>query len=55
VLDAYSRRIVGWPMATTLATRLVLDASNMALVVRRPHGVIHHSDSQRIEASFQAA
>jgi transposase InsO family protein len=31
VLDAYSRRIVGWSMATTLATRLVLDALNMAL------------------------
>src|SRR5580692_10641070 len=44
VLDAYSRRIVGWSMATTLATRLVLDALNMALAVRRPNGVIHHSD-----------
>ena len=44
VLDAYSRRIVGWSMATTLATRLVLDALNMALLTRRPTGVIHHSD-----------
>jgi putative transposase len=44
VLDAYSRRIVGWSMATTLATQLVLDALNMALVARRPRGVIHHSD-----------
>ena len=44
VLDAYSRRIVGWSMATTLATQLVLDALNMALVTRRPTGVIHHSD-----------
>src|SRR5271166_5296575 len=44
VLDAYSRRIVGWSMATSLATRLVLDALNMALVTRRPRGVIHHSD-----------
>src|ERR1700692_1242239 len=44
VLDAYSRRIVGWSMATTLATQLVLDALNMALVTRRPRGVIHHSD-----------
>jgi putative transposase len=44
VLDAYSGRIVGWSMATTLATRLVLDALNMALAVRRPKGVIHHSD-----------
>ena len=44
VLDAYSRRIVGWSMATTLATQLVLDALNMALLTRRPMGVIHHSD-----------
>jgi len=44
VLDAYSRRIVGWSMATTLATQLVLDALDMALLVRRPRGVIHHSD-----------
>jgi putative transposase len=44
VLDAYSRRIVGWSMATTLATRLVLDALDMALLTRRPQGVIHHSD-----------
>jgi putative transposase len=44
VLDACSRRVVGWSMATTLATQLVLDALNMALVTRRPRGVIHHSD-----------
>src|ERR1700730_3631244 len=31
-------------MATTLATPLVLDALNMALMTRRPRGVIHHSD-----------
>ena len=44
VLDAFSRRIVGWSMATTLATQVVLDALNMALAKRRPNGVIHHSD-----------
>ena len=44
VLDAYSRRIIGWSMATTLATQLVFDALNMALATRRPNGVIHHSD-----------
>jgi putative transposase len=44
VLDAYSRRIVGWSMATTLATQLVLDALNMAVTTRRPKDVIHHSD-----------
>ena len=44
VLDAWSRRIVGWTMGTNLKTELVLDALNMALEQRRPHGVIHHSD-----------
>jgi putative transposase len=44
VLDAYSRRIVGWAMATHLRTELVVDALNMALGQRKPEGVIHHSD-----------
>lgn len=44
VLDAWSRRIVGWSMANHLRTELVLDALNMALWRRRPDGVIHHSD-----------
>ena len=44
VLDAYSRRIVGWSMATTLAAQLVLDTLDLALLTRRPQGVIHHSD-----------
>jgi putative transposase len=44
VLDAFSRRIVGWSMATTLHTQLVLDALDMALWQRRATGVIHHSD-----------
>ncbi len=44
VLDAFSRRIVGWAMATHLRTSLVLDALEMALKQRRPEDVIHHSD-----------
>ena len=44
VLDAFSRRIVGWAMGTDLRTQLVLDALNMALGQRRPRDVIHHSD-----------
>ena len=44
VLDAFSRRIVGWAMATHLRTELVLDALEMALSQRRPDDVIHHSD-----------
>jgi putative transposase len=45
VLDAFSRRVVGWAMADHLRTELVLDALEMALWNRRPAGgVIHHSD-----------
>jgi putative transposase len=44
VLDAFSRRIVGWAMGHTLKAGLVLDALNMALGQRKPSGVIHHSD-----------
>ena len=44
VLDAWSRRVVGWAMASHLRTELVLDALNMAVGQRRPRAVIHHSD-----------
>ena len=44
VVDVFSRRVVGWSMATDLRTRLVLEALDMALAQRKPHGVIHHSD-----------
>jgi putative transposase len=44
VLDAWSRRIIGWSMATHLRTELVLDALEMALEQRRPDDVIHHTD-----------
>jgi len=44
VLDAFSRRIVGWAMETHLRTELVLQALNLALWHRRPAAVIHHSD-----------
>jgi len=44
VLDAFSRRIVGWSMASTLHRQVVLDALDMALWQRQPSGVIHHSD-----------
>ncbi len=43
-MDAFSRRVVGWAMATHLKTQLVLDALEMALLQRRPIGVVHHSD-----------
>ena len=44
VVDVWSRRVVGWSMATHLRTELVLDAMNMAVWQRRPERVIHHSD-----------
>ena len=48
VLDAFSRRIVGWAhgalAADSLAAQLVLDALDMATGQRRPTDVIHHSD-----------
>jgi len=44
VMDAWSRRVVGWAMATHLRTELVLDALKTAIRQRRPLGVIHHSD-----------
>jgi putative transposase len=44
VVDAWSRRVVGWSMETHLRTALVLQALNMAIWQRRPASVIRHSD-----------
>lgn len=44
VIDAWSRRVVGWSMETHLRTELVLQALDMAVAQRRPKDVIHHSD-----------
>ncbi len=44
MLDAFSRKIVGWAMANHLRAQVVLDALNMAIEQRRPDDVIHHSD-----------
>jgi putative transposase len=45
VLDAFSRRIVGWSMADHLRTELVLDALDMAISQRNPAaGLVCHSD-----------
>ena len=52
VVDAFSRRVVGWSMATHLRTELVLEALNMALWQRRPESVIHHSDQGCQYTSF---
>ena len=44
VLDAWSRKIVGWAFSHDLKARVVLDALDMAVTARRPKDVIHHSD-----------
>ena len=45
VLDAFSRRLVGWAAAHHLGTGLVLAAVDVAVAARRPEpGLIHHSD-----------
>jgi putative transposase len=44
VVDVWSRRIVGWSFGETMTSELVLAALNMALELRKPDGVIHHSD-----------
>ena len=46
VLDAHSRRVVGWAMADHLKASLTLAALDMALLEREviPHGLVHHSD-----------
>jgi putative transposase len=44
VIDAYSRKVVGWEMAGHLRSELVLEALNMATGQREPEKTIHHSD-----------
>ena len=44
VLDAFSRRVVGWTMTGHLRTELVTDVLDMAAKQRNPEGTIHHSD-----------
>jgi transposase InsO family protein len=45
VLDAFSRRCLGWALRRSLESALVLEALRMALMRRRPRpGLVHHSD-----------
>ena len=45
ILDAYSRRVVGYAVSTALDTALTLEALRMARAERQPGpGIIHHSD-----------
>jgi len=47
VIDVFSRKVVGWQLATNMRTDLVLDALRMALGLRSPGAdvaLVHHSD-----------
>ena len=45
VLDAFSRRAIGWALGRTLEAELAVVALRMALIQRRPApGLVHHSD-----------
>jgi putative transposase len=45
ILDAWSRRCVGWQLSRIIDTQLTLAALNHAIILRRPEcGLIHHSD-----------
>jgi putative transposase len=48
--------VVGWSMKAEMTAQLVTDALMMAIWRRgKPDALLHHSDSQRITASFRAA
>ena len=56
VLDAYSRKIVGWAMDRTMSRKLCIDALTMAISNRQPsRPLVHHSDrgSQYASSDYQ--
>ena len=45
LLDAFSRKVIGWALGRTLESELAVQALRMALLERRPPaGLVHHSD-----------
>ena len=53
VIDLHSRRIVGWSMDRRMHKALVVRALLMAIKLRKPPpGLIHHSDSEYMQAGF---
>lgn len=45
VLDAWSRKVVGWTLGRSLAAQLTVDALKQAIAERQPMpGLVHHSD-----------
>jgi putative transposase len=58
MVDAFSRRCVGWALGTRITTELTLEALQMAIVSRRPKAtLVHHSDrgSQYGSSGYQDA
>ena len=56
ILDAWSRRVVGYAICRSIDARLTIAALKSAIERRNPPpGCMHHSDSQRINASFRAS
>jgi putative transposase len=54
ILDAYSRRVIGWALDHSLDDQLTLAALRMALSCRRPQpGLVHHSDRGSQYASHE--
>ncbi|MCA1789827.1 MAG: DDE-type integrase/transposase/recombinase, partial [Thioalkalivibrio sp.] len=54
VLDAASKRIVGWSMSDAPTTDLVVNAVSMAAATRRPDGpVVHHTDRGSVYTSLR--
>ncbi len=53
VLDLFSRKVVGWAVENQMTTRLVLDALQQAVQLRKPApGLIYHSDRGSQYASY---
>lgn len=55
MIDVFSRRVVGWQLATNLRTDLALDALEMGIWTRERDGrdttgLTHHSDSETVGA-----
>jgi transposase InsO family protein len=54
VLDAFSRRVIGWALGRTLQAELAVAALRMALIDRQPSpGLVHHSDRGVQYASYE--
>lgn len=54
ILDAFSRKVIGYAVARSMDTALVMEALKMAIANRKPNiGIIHHSDRGMQYASLE--